>query len=407
MPDNEGPGSTHASTGRPDPGDVRPGWEELGGALIDAQEMTSDWAQTWTAVDRAQFLPDRIWPFDHVNGSTSRAITRTTDRELWLRAADSNCAIVTQRDDGTHTGHDARKVPTSSLPQPSVAMAMLRDLDVEPGMRVLEIGTGTGWTAGLLAHHLGEDYVVTMEVDEDVADDARRRLSQTGLRPTVLAVDGLAGDAPRSPCDRIITACGLREIPRGWIEQVRPGGIILAPWGTSSSSRDLLVKLTVADDGKSASGPFLRTVEEMRARGQQEQRLYHADFVSNPPSTTVRESSTDLGPDDLADVGFLFGLLVPDAEHTVIRHADGRADAWFYSRGADRSWASVTWGPDGEAGHVRQHGERELWTGTEMGFCWWDAMDRPSPSRFGLTVDTSGDHMIWIDGPEHAAPRQA
>jgi protein-L-isoaspartate(D-aspartate) O-methyltransferase len=80
-------------------------------------------------------------------------------------------AIVT-RDDGG--------IPTSSSSQPSLMARMLDRLDVRPGQRVLEIGAGTGYNAALLAA-LGAD-VTTVELQPDVADEARRHLAAAGLR---------------------------------------------------------------------------------------------------------------------------------------------------------------------------------------------------------------------------------
>lgn len=386
---------------------VRPGWEQLGRTLTRSAHMSSHWTPAWTAVDRAQFLPDRIWPHDHVTGTIRNGIDHSTDARLWHHAAETDCAIITQWDDGAHTGRAAGTLPTSSSSQPSLVMSMLRDLDVEQGMRVLEIGTGTGWTAGLLTHRLGAGNVVTVDIDDDVAEDARRRLYAAGLRPTVVARDGMAGDPAGVPYDRIIATCGVRQIPAAWIEQVRPGGIILAPWGTAFSNRDALVKLTVADDGKSASGDFLRPVEFMKARAHRGQWPQHADYVPDPWPATVRESTTDLSPEDLTDgvAEFVLGLAVPDATHTATRRPDGRVDAWFYSLAeGDRSWAAVSWGPDGEPGRVCQHGDRELWTSVEFGLDFWNGERQPAIDCFGLTVDTDGEHLAWLDRPDHAVP---
>jgi protein-L-isoaspartate O-methyltransferase len=63
---------------------------------------------------------------------------------------------------------------------PAVVFTMLGHLDPQAGERILEIGTGTGWTAGLLVHQLGDDQVVSVEVDSVVADTARRNLTRAG-----------------------------------------------------------------------------------------------------------------------------------------------------------------------------------------------------------------------------------
>ena len=69
---------------------------------------------------------------------------------------------------------------TSSASQPNVVALMLKALDAQPGMRVLEIGTGTGYNAALLAHRLGAPHVTSVEIHPDLADHARRALMSTG-----------------------------------------------------------------------------------------------------------------------------------------------------------------------------------------------------------------------------------
>ncbi|MGF6942822.1 protein-L-isoaspartate O-methyltransferase [Streptomyces auratus] len=144
--------------------------------------MTSDWAETFRAVPRALFLPDLVWAHDMATGR-SVAVSRSGDAAGWERAAYANVPLVTQWDDGQHTGSEPGTVPTSSASMPSVVATMLRDLDVSDGMRVLEVGTGTGWNAGLLAHRLGSGNVVSVEIDKAVTEQARGALLRAGLHP--------------------------------------------------------------------------------------------------------------------------------------------------------------------------------------------------------------------------------
>ncbi|MEV7907695.1 methyltransferase domain-containing protein [Streptomyces anulatus] len=109
----------------------------------------------------------------------------------WQRWADTNVPIVTQWDDGHHTGLAHGELATSSSSMPSAVFAMFRDLSVVEGARVLEIGTGTGWCAGLLSARLGDRNVVSVEVDETVAETARKALAAAGWHPEVVTGDGL------------------------------------------------------------------------------------------------------------------------------------------------------------------------------------------------------------------------
>lgn len=381
---------------------VRGGWGELGRYLARIRAMDGEWAGAFAAVDRAGFLPAVVWVDDPAAGIVR--VNRYADAGRWCRYAAANCPVATRRDEVPG--------PTS---MPSVVMALLRDLDVRPGMRVLHVGTGTGWVAGLLAHRLGSDRVVTVDADERVADAARRRLHAAGLRPTVLYGDGSGGDPAGAPFDRVISTRGVRSIPGAWVEQVRPGGIILAPWGTPFSARRAPVKLVVGSDGRSACGDFLRSSELMKTRRPSGRWPAHADHVPDPRPASVRRSRTGLRPEGLTGLGpyaahgFVLGLTVPAATHTVHHLADGTVTAWFSSLHGDRSWATVSWGGDGGPGVVRQDGERSLWDEVEDSLVWWEAEEQPSPDCFGLTVHVDGTHTVWLDEPHHTMPplRQA
>ncbi|GAA2815767.1 hypothetical protein ACFQ0M_00210 [Kitasatospora aburaviensis] len=87
----------------------------------------------------------------------SRPVDRTADEACWLAAAAADIPIGTQWDEGEHQGAEPASMP-------SLVASMLDDLQAEPGMRVLEQGTGTGWTAALLAHRLGDANVTTPEI---------------------------------------------------------------------------------------------------------------------------------------------------------------------------------------------------------------------------------------------------
>ncbi|WP_263053848.1 hypothetical protein [Streptomyces avicenniae] len=112
------------------------------------------WEQAFAELPRARFLPDLVWPHDLASDTFSVA-DRARDPRAWERAAEADVPLVTQWDDGRHAGPEPGVDATSSASRPSVVAAMLDALEVTPGLRVLEIGTGTGWNAALLAHRLG------------------------------------------------------------------------------------------------------------------------------------------------------------------------------------------------------------------------------------------------------------
>lgn len=381
---------------------VRPGRAELGRRLDESGVLTPEWAQTFHAVDRALFLPDVMWPFD-METQTSVTCDRATDPERWYASVDANVPITTQWDDGHHTGPTAGRVPTSSASMPSVVMAMLAELDVHDGHRVLEIGTGTGWNAALLTHRLGDTHVTTIEIDPEVAATARTALTGAGVHPTVIMGDGLQGHPPGAPYDRVIATAGLRAIPYTWVQQTRPGGLIVAPWGTHFTIADHIVRLTVSRDGTSATGTLGDPVEFMKVRAQRprlDQAAHLPDGFPGDATTHTTTLTTDtIGLDNPLRHPFMAAarLLVRDCAYLGDRRGGSRS-VWLYGL-TDRSWAAAVLHDHTPTSTVYQSGPRRLWDELEAAYHWWTGAGEPTPGRFGLTVDRRGEHT-WLDAPD-------
>ncbi len=376
---------------------VDSGRDELRRLLLDMSALEPAWVPSFDAVRRADFLPGVMWPHDMATGR-SRTVDKARDPDAWQRYADSDCPIVTQWDDGAHNGPEPGRSFSSSSSMPSLVFSMLADLDVREGQRVLEIGTGTGWNAALLAHRLGAGNVVTVDVDGVVAATARAALRRAGLPVRVLHRDGYLGFPERAPYDRIIVTCGVRDIPYAWVEQTAPGGIILVPWGTYYGPAEATARLVVAEDGRSASGPFTRPVGFMRMRAQRLVRRQHAAYV--PPGAMDR-ADTSVTSVPAADLdGFVPGLLVPDVTHVADREReDSRRAVWLYGL-SDTSWAVAVFREGRDEAKVYQSGPRRLWDEVEAAHDWWNANGKPGFERFGLTVERDGHTRVWLDGPD-------
>ena len=130
-----------------------------------------------------------------------------------------------------------------TISQPFVVAVMTDLLDPRPGERVLEVGTGLGYQAALLAELAGE--VRTVEVVEEFAAAAEARFLQLGYANVEVRVgDGSKGWAERAPFDRIMVTAAARALPPALLAQLRPGGRMVLPTGAGEAQR-----LTVVDKG--------------------------------------------------------------------------------------------------------------------------------------------------------------
>jgi protein-L-isoaspartate(D-aspartate) O-methyltransferase len=119
----------------------------------------------------------------------------------------------------------------SSSSQPAIMAIMLEQLGLQPGHNVLEIGTGPGYNAALMAHIVGErGQVVTVEIEQDLADSARLHLKTAGFdQVQVVCADGGYGFTDEAPYDRIILTVGAHDITPAWWEQLKPDGRLVLP----------------------------------------------------------------------------------------------------------------------------------------------------------------------------------
>lgn len=129
-----------------------------------------------------------------------------------------------------------------TISQPYVVAYMTERLEVEPQHRVLEVGTGSGYQAAILARIARE--VVSIERYRTLADTARERLRTLGYaNVTILVGDGFGGAPERAPFDRIMVTAAAEEIPGALVEQLGEGGKMVLPLGPRSGTQHI-VKLS-------------------------------------------------------------------------------------------------------------------------------------------------------------------
>ncbi|OGI15088.1 protein-L-isoaspartate O-methyltransferase [Candidatus Micrarchaeota archaeon RBG_16_49_10] len=118
-----------------------------------------------------------------------------------------------------------------TISQPYTVAVMLEALGAGKGDNVLEIGTGSGWSASLLSRIVGKSgKVTTLEVFPKLVDFAKKNIKKIGLKNIeVVLGDGKQGFASRTPYDRVLINAACDRIPTKVDEQVKVGGRIVAP----------------------------------------------------------------------------------------------------------------------------------------------------------------------------------
>ncbi|WP_051718136.1 methyltransferase domain-containing protein [Streptomyces megasporus] len=352
--------------------------DERRARLAKAMERRGQWPERSPWIRRAVeelprhlFAPARLWHWD-----SSAGVYVPVDR---MAAPDRWAAeLYAGPDDPTVTQVTGGRA-SCSLSCQAVVVDMLDSLLLEPGHRVLELGTGTGWNAALLAYRAGPGRVVSVEVDPQLVDAAHACLTAVGAEVAVQVGDGSAGRPQGAPYDRVIATYAVEKVPWAWVEQTRPGGRIVTPWGRLGH-----VALTVAEDGRSASGWVQGLAQFMPTRGVHPGRDWKQIRSAGLPEHADRPFVRDIQRLH-QDVHLLFALRVALPEvHIRTAARDGGAYAWLHD--GDSSWATLTLRDD-EKAVACQGGPRRLAEELERAWDQWQALGEPDLYDYGLTVE--------------------
>jgi protein-L-isoaspartate(D-aspartate) O-methyltransferase len=331
------------------------------------------------------------------NDQEAHLIDRDADPRAWWDAVYDDAPIVTQLDDGATDLGTGKGDYTSSCSAPSTVASLLELADLDRRHRVLEIGTGTGWTAALTSHIVGEGNVVSIEVDSDVSKQAASNLAAAGCAPRLLIGDGATLRPDGAPFDRVHATCAVSTVPYAWIEQTRPGGTVVTPYKPGFGYSHEL-RLVVKPDG-TATGRFPGFASYMLLRSQ---RRSGPTDGREWAEHDITRSTTRIDPRTIAHAtaGADLAMFALTGAHT---RAEADADGftlWVLDPDDADRWTAVTHQPGHDEYEVQQAGNRHLWEEVASAYFTWAGWGQPDRDRFGMTVTPDGEHL-WLDHPDN------
>ncbi|GAA3733528.1 methyltransferase domain-containing protein [Salinactinospora qingdaonensis] len=377
--------------------------------LVDIGALASpEWQRAFTEVARHVFVPRVFVPSADNNGTyTPLDGTDPHQRHAWLEHVYTDDICITQLDgDDTawqtalRQGSVTAAKMTCTSSQPALMASMLELLAPSDGSRMLEIGTGTGYNAALLAHRLGSAAVASLDIDPGLVESARTNLTQAGYAPNLTSGDGAHGWPDCGPYTHLMATASFPAIPPAWLEQVSHGGTILAnlyrPLGGG-----ILVRLTVDAAKGEASGHFTTdTAGFMPTRTHESATafaLYSTITEEQEQAAPAKHSPLDLTT-ILDDPNARFFLALLSDLHTIrVRYPHHPEEHWLLTQ--DGSWAFATADSDGVT--VRQDGPRRLWDEAQTRYQQWLDLGEPPRHHLGLTV-TPEEQYVWYSSPDNS-----
>ncbi|WP_037843657.1 methyltransferase, FxLD system [Streptomyces sp. NRRL F-5126] len=291
----------------------------------------------------------------------------TVDRHVFTGAASLEEAYG---DNAVITKRDERGVSLSSVSAAWLQAAMLGQLRIRPGDRVLEIGSG-GYNAALIAELAGLDgQVTTVDIDREVTDRARQCLAEAGYDQVEVICQDAEFPVPGDRTfDKILITVGAWDIPPAWTSQLAEGGRLVVPLRTMGTTRSWVLE---------------RRGDALESHGQ-----FTCGFVPMQGAGTSRGTGVALLPGDKV------GLWLDEGQRVDTSALDGVLSA---PRAA--VWSEVTI-PEGTS-----YSDQDLWLAQLPGFCLitadQEAMDSgivDLPWRYGTPAVTDGPTLAYRATP--------
>lgn len=309
----------------------------------------------------------------------------------WFQAIYANQALA--------TAYSPERTAISSSSSPDAMACMLEASDLGRGLRVLEIGTGTGYNAALLASIVGSHgHVWTVEVAADLAELAAQRLRcVVGSRVSVQAGNGLKGYPPGAPYDRILATGSTSTVPLPWLEQVRPGGIILMNLIGEMGACSFL-KLVKQETGLAARGRFLSRSEfmELYEAGTYPPRraTLVGQYIARPVMVQHLGTRADFNLSALWERKLDMALQLAFPQMFFTSAYVSPACPCLIDRTTD---TMLLFRPTGEEQfQVEVRGESSLWEQVKATYQQWVAAGQPDVTAYQVQIDADGKQQVIL-----------
>lgn len=334
---------------------------------------------------RHHFVPEYLRLDVDPSGATHVDGTVGLSDPQYLDAVYTDQALMTQTK--PVQGQADSFVWSSSSSMPSVMADMIEELQISPGMTVLESGTGTGYNAAVLCSLLGESAVTTTEIDPELRLTALERLAELGYHPSTTP-------QPRS-YDRILSTHAVDDIPYEWITWGKPGAIILTDLRPPANSQvGAWAKLTIDEEGRGATGRL------MPPRG------YFMSARKVPEYAEIGHTLPELTLDEHQRRAELIETRTARLQPQILDHrAFGlycwrrNPNIWLWHLGGevtlsttDGSWAQV------RGDTVSIIGDRDLWAEVEHTYRDWLVAGEPPITDWTVRVTPDGSTEVVLPG---------
>lgn len=178
-------------------------------------------------------LVKTLWDMNYIKSEKVRKAMLSVPREEFMTPETRDLAYLD------------RPIPLKhgqTISAPHMVAIICEQLSLKPGMNVLEIGTGFGYNAAVVAEILGpEGHVYTIERIKALKEKAEENLSKTGYsNVTVIHGDGTGGYPENAPYDRIYATASAPKIPEPLKDQLKVGGRLLTPVGDDPAYQELV-----------------------------------------------------------------------------------------------------------------------------------------------------------------------